>query len=53
MEVGGDVGPLLGAHPLGPLGGQVGGEPADPGPDDDAEAEPRRAAPATDVAGHL
>ena len=30
VQVGGHVGTLLGAHPLGPLRGQVGGQPVDP-----------------------
>ena len=39
VQVGGQVGPLLGAHPLRPLGGQVGGEPVDPGPQDDGQPD--------------
>ena len=39
VQVGGHVGPLLGADPLGPLGAQVGGEPEDPGPDHEAEPD--------------
>ena len=37
VQVGGDVGALLGADPLRALVGQVGREPEDPRPDDDAE----------------
>ena len=39
VQVRGDVGALLGADPLRPLVGQVGGEPEDPRADDDAEPD--------------
>ena len=51
--MGGHVGALLGADPLGALVGQVGGEPEDPRPDHDRRGRPRRARRRrSDVAGH-
>ena len=44
MQVGGDVGTLLGPDPLGPLRAQVGGQPEHPGADHDAEARDAEAA---------
>ncbi len=38
VQVGGDVGTLLAAHPLLALGGQVGGQPVEPRADDDGDA---------------
>ena len=45
VQVGGDVGPLLGADPLLALGVEVGGEPEHPRPDHERRARPRPAAP--------
>ena len=53
MQVRGQVGALLGAHPLGPLGGQVGGEPEDPRPDHDRQTDDGQQRGDRDVAGHL
>ncbi len=53
VQVRGQVGALLGADPLGPLGGQVGGQAVDPRPDHDAEADHGQQRGDRDVAGHL
>ena len=46
VQVGGHVGALLGAHPLGPLGAEVVHQAQRPGPDHDAPGRGHRAAPA-------
>ncbi len=53
VQVRGDVGALLGAHPLGALVAEVGGEPVDPRPDHDGQADDRQQRRDHDVAGHL
>ncbi len=53
MQVRGQVGALLGADPLGPLGGEVGGQAVDPRPDHDAQADHGQQRGDRDVAGHL
>ena len=49
--MGRDVGAVLGAHPLGTLGGEVGGQPVDPGADHDADPDHGEQRHDGDVAG--